>query len=313
MPSNTLQRDQPTAEYKPGRTVKLDLPREHYYELLNLVLDYSVDVGAAASIDGNGILDLIENVKVEYNGDKTPKSQSFAMSHFVDNYEYGSKPLLDPVDPTTEGTQTGRAQSFVQFLMSPNSYGAMLPSFLFSGLTLEIKWATADAIGSDITVNEADTAVRVESRERKRGTVPNESTVVDNLVVFKETEVRRELASQGRNTVDLPQGNVYHSLPTQIINDGSPDDDLLDRYEIVENSVDTHKAVSWDLQRANDYQRYQIEEAEDGVGFINYAQGADTDDVVATSGMDSYQLQLYAGAEPVDAKAKVLTREIIHG
>lgn len=309
--AKTLERDQAEISYDAGSTVKVDLPREHFYERLNLVTEYDVTTGTAAAQNGNGILDLIENVKVEYNGDKTPKSSSFAMSHFIDQYEYGSKPLLDPVDYSVASTQTGRMQSFVQFLTEPRAYGAMLPSFLFSGLTLEVKWANASDVGDDVTVNDA--TVKVESRERKRSSLPKSrlKKVLDNGVVFKETELRRSIDREGTVPIDLPQGNVYHSMPVQIHDAGLPNDDLISSYEVTENSVDTHKAKSFDLQQADDYQRYSVDELAPGFAFVGYAEGNATADAVDTRGMDSYKLKLESNAPTDPAEARLVTREII--
>lgn len=306
---NTLERNQPTIEYEAGRTKKIDLPREHYYEALNLVLDATVTTGTSASKNGNGILDLIEQVKVEYNGSKTPKSQSFAMSHFVDYYEYGSRPRLDEVDYSVASQQDVLAQSFVQFLLEPRHLATPLPSFLFSTLTLEIKWADASAIGSDVTVDSA--AVKVESTERKRSSIEDESSVLDNLMVFKETEMTRSIDSEGSTQIDLPQGNVYHSIPTLVVDNGSPNDALVESYEIVENTVDTHAAVDWDMQQSKDYAMYRVEEPETGFAIPGYAVGGDISDAVDTSGMDSYNYVLETGAPTGDAYAQVVTRELI--
>lgn len=310
--ARTLERDQTEIAYDAGSTSKVDLPREHFYQHLNCVLDWQVTTGTSASQSGNGILDLIENIKVEYNGDKTPKSQSFAMSHFIDKYEYGSQPLDDRVDFSTASTQSGRLQTYIQFLLAPGAYGAMLPSFLFSGLTLEIKWANASDVGSDVTVDSA--TLKVNSMERKRHSLPEKAQkkILENGVVFKETELRRAVDNDGTLPIDLPQGNVYHSMPFQVHDGDAPSNDLIASYEVSENGVDTHKSKSFDLQQADDYQQYRVDSITPGLAFLNYAQGNATADAVDTRGMDSYKLKLETAAAPTDpAEVRLCTREII--
>ena len=308
--SNTLERDQPTVEYDPGRTKTVSLPREHWYEYLDLVLEADVTVDAAnASKDRHGILDLIENVSVEYNGNRTPKSQSFAMSHFVDYYEYGSRPMLEPIDYSTDGSQTAVAQSFVQFLLEPGNLATPLPSFLFSTYDLKIKWADETAIGSGVTVDNAE--VKITSRERKRDSINGESRVLENLMVFKEREQTQPVHSSGDTVVELPRGNVYHSYPVLSYDDGSPSDGLVEEIEVVENGVDTHKSVAWDMQQYDDYQSYAIDEPVTGLAFPGYAKGADIADAVDTRGMDSYELILDTAAPTGDAEVRTVTRELI--
>lgn len=315
MGAKTLERSLGSLQYDPGRTTKLSLPREHWYEYLNLVMEIDADVDSSVSPTrtGMGELDLIENVKVEYNGSHTPKSTSFATSHLVDYYEYGSRPVYEQFDLSTTSTQTARAQTFVQFLMAPRNMATPLPSFRFSTLDLEIKWADESAItenGDGLTINNAE--CRVQTRERKRSAVPKEKQALRNLMVFKEKEVLKEISSTGETQIDLPTGNVYHSVPTLVLDNGSPTDSLIEQIEIVENGVDTHKAKDWDLQQDEDYAQYAIEEPETGFAFPGYAVGAEIDDVVDSSGMDSYHYVLDTGDNsPTDAHARLTTRELI--
>jgi hypothetical protein len=318
MPNNQLIRDHGTLDFSAGDTTTLTLPRSHYYERLNLLADYDVTVNTADTPqNGNGILDLIDRVEVEFDGDTTAKSTDFAMSHFLDTYQYGTRSVFEDVDLSSATQQTGSIQSFVDFTLSPGSYGTMLPSFTMSDLVLKVKWATDSDIADDVTVNDA--SVAVQSRERRKSTVPNPpstttSDIVSSLNGFKERQRNIPLTYDGNKSIDLPTGNVYYAVAVQVLDDDSPSNTLVEDVEVTENGVSTHKESTVDLLRAQDKQQYGLESLLPGFFVLNYGVGGDTDDVVSTMGMDAFELNLdTAGTTPTDpAEARVVTQEIVN-
>jgi len=317
MPNNQLIRDHGTIDYSAGETVTLDLPRSHYYERLNLLADFEVTSDGSDGETGNGILDLIDRVELEFNGSQTLKSTDFALSHFHDWYDYGSRPVYDTVDHTSASTQSGKMQTFVDFLLHPGQYGALLPSFVFSDLTLSIKWGTPSSIGSDITAVDS-ASIAVQSKERKKSTVaspPKVTTenVVDKLMGFKERQRTVPLTVDGTEVIDLPKGNTYYGIGMQVLDNGLPDNDLIKSIEVVENGVETHKATTFTLARAKDAQEYAVESQPTGFVALDYGMRGDTGDVVSTRGMDAFELKVDPeGTTPTDpAEARVVTREIV--
>ena len=320
MANNQLIRTHESIDFEPGGSTTIDLPRSHFYERLNLVVDYdlTVDTADAANFVGAGILDLIDDISVKFNGNKTPKSTDLAMSHFIDWFQYGTRPLYDEPDLSTASQQTGQLQTFVDFLVHPGQYGAMLPSFKFSDLTLTVSWATEDAIVDDpsaITLNDA--TVAVESTERKKQSVPSQnrpmSKILQALSGFKESQRTRRLTTSGETTVELPRGNAYYSIPILVLDDGSPSNDLVERLKVEEDGVSTHKDSTFDLFRANDKQQYSVESRPDGFVYLNYGVHGDLSDVVGTSDMDAFELQLDLGNnQPTDpAEVRVVTQELV--
>ena len=314
--SNTLERTHETIDFEPGSTVTIDLPRSHFYERLNLLADYDVTVSTAGSQKNAGILDLIEDISVTFDGSQTIKSTSLAMSHYVDWYQYQTRPEFDAVDWGTAADYTGNLQTFVDFLSYPGQYGGMLPSFQFSDLTLSVKWSTIDQItDADATINDA--SIEVQSRERKRRSVPTKKRpmdkILDSLHGFKEVERRRSIDVSGTTTVELPRGNAYYAVPIQVFDGGSPSNDLVEQVTIEENGVSTHKDSSFSLLRAEDKNQYGIEDRPDGFTYLNYGLHGDLSDIVPTANMDDFALQLDTdGTAPTDpAEVRVVTQEIV--
>lgn len=318
MPNNQLTRDLGTLEYDAGNTVTLDLPKSHFYERLNLVMDYTVTSDGTSGEVGSGILDLIESIEVKFNGSDTIKSTSLAMSHFIDLYQYGTRPIFDAVDHSSASQQSGQVQTFVDFLIAMQQYGAMLPSFAFSDLQLRIKWGTASDVGSDITSVDS-ASVSVQSKERIKSTVPKPQKgitlekVVKSLQGFQETEIRKQIDVTGDNVVTLPEGNTYHSIAVLVYDNNLPDNDLVSRVEVEENGQTTHFDTEFSLLRAQDKQQYGFETLPTGFAMLNYGFRGNTDDVVSTKGMDSFEMTLDTdGTAPTaPAEARVVTREIV--
>lgn len=317
MPNNQLIRDHGTVDFSAGETVEVDLPRSHYYERLNLLVDWAVTSDGSDDENGYGLLDLIDRVEVEFNGSQTLKSVSFATSHLQDWLDYGTRPIFDDVDHTSATSQTGQMQTFIDFLTYPGHFGALLPSFRFSDLTLRIRFGNLADVGGDITGDDG-TTVSIQSKERRKATVANPpkvttQDVVDRLVGFKEREVVHTLDQTGENIVELPRGNAYYGIGIAMLDNDAPDTALVDTVEVVENGVETHRSSTLDLIRAKDAQEYGLESLPPGYASIDYGFRGRTDDVVSTKGMDAYELILdTASTAPTSpAEARVVTRELV--
>jgi len=315
MSSNLIEREHERIDYEAGTTKTIDLPRSHFYERLGLLVDWDVTVNTADTPqNGAGILDLIQDIRVRFNGSKTPKSTGLALSHYIDWFQYGTRPVYDGLDLSTASQQTGQVQTFVDFLIHPGQYGAMLPSFQFSDLTLSVTWGNDGDLADDVTVNDA--SVAVESRERKKRSVPTPNrpleAIVQALSGFKETERRETLTTEGETAIKLPRGNTYYSIPMFVLDGDSPSNDLIDGVMVEQDGVEVHKDVSFDLLRARDKQEYGIEDRPTGFAYINYGIHGDLDDVVPTANMDDYQLVLDTeGTAPTDpAEVRYVTQTL---
>lgn len=320
MPNNQLIRTHQQINYEPGGSVTVELPRSHFYERLNLVVDWdiTVDTAGAANFKGAGILDLIDDISVKFNGNKTPKSTGLAMSHYVDWYSYGTRPVYSEPDLSTASQQTGQVQTFIDFMVAPGQYGGMLPSFQFSDLTLSVNWNTeADIVDDATAVTINDASVSVQSEERKKKSVPSPNKpldkILDALVGFKETERTKQITAQGANVVELPKGNTYYAIPVLVLDDGVPSNDLVQNVVIEEDGVSTHKDTTFSLARATDFQQYGLESQPDGFALINYGIHGNMGDVVPTADMDAFELTLdTADTAPTGAaEARVVTQEIV--
>lgn len=317
MAQNQLRRELGELSYSAGQVSELEIPRSHYYERLGLLVDYDVTVGDG-TVDNsseNGILELIDRVEVVLNGNQTLKSTSFALSHFVDWYQYATRPLYDPVDHLSATSQTGQLQTFVDFAVAPGDKSAMLPSFKLSDAVLRIKWGTDADVGSDITVNDA--SVNVQSKERLRASVADtsnrEQQVLNNLMAFKERERRKTLDTAGMTPIKMPRGNVYYATPFQVIDGDAPSNDLVKDFEVVEDGVETHRAVDFGHARAQDKQEYNLEGIQDGFAYVNFGHRGNLSDVLSTANMDSFELQVDTdGTAPSGTShVRTLSQEII--
>lgn len=316
MAQNTLTRKLGELDYSSGQITELELPRSHYYQRLNLVVDYDVDVNTVDSGQvGNGILELVDRLEVTLNGNQTLKSTSFALSHIIDHYQYGTEPYHDSLDLSSATNQTGRIQTFVDFTIAPGDLSAMLPSFRLSDLVLEVKWGSDSDIAGDVTVNSA--TMKVESTERLRKSVATSQTregeVLDSLMAFKEREKRQSIGSTGETVVELPRGNVYYAIPFQIHDSGSPSESLVSGVEVAEDGVELHRSTDFDLLRATDKQQYNLEALAPGFAYVNFGLRGNLTDVVASQTLDQFDLTVDTdGTAPTDpAEVRMVTQEII--
>jgi hypothetical protein len=316
--ANRLERTVGELNFEAGSTKTIDLPRSHFYERLQLLVDWDITVNTASTPqNGAGLLDLIEDISVKFNGSQTPKSTGLATSHYIDTYQYGTRPVFEDIDLSTASQQTGQVQTFVDFTVAPGTLSTMLPSFRFSDLTLSVKWGTDSSIADDVTINDA--TVTVQSRERKKRSVVGNrqassvSQVVDNLMGFKETERRKTLDVAGGTDIELPKGNAYYAIPVLVFDADSPSNSLVERVVLEEDGVSTHLDTTFALARAQDKQEYGVESRPTGFAYLNYGLYGDMSDIVRTEEMDAFELTVDTeGTSPTDpAEVRYVTQEVV--
>lgn len=316
MAQNTLQRDLGELSYSSGGISEIEIPRSHYVQKLGLLVDWDVTLGNTSDDSSEtGILELIDRVEVILNGNQTLKSTSFALSHYIDQYQYATPPIRDTLDHSSSTQQTGQLQTFVDFAVAPGDTSSMVPSFKLSDFILRIKWGTDSDVASDATINSA--TCKVQSKERVRSAVANSQTkereVLNSLMAFKERERRKTIDTSGVTPVELPRGNVYYAVPFLVIDDDSPANSLVSSFDVVEDGVETHRAVDFDHARAIDRQEYNLASRPDGFSYINFGHRGSLSDVIATRNMDSFELQVDTeGTSPTGtAHVRNVTQEII--
>jgi len=312
-----FEREIASVDYADGDAT-IELPRSHYFERLAVLVDYDITVNTPdTDRNGAGVLELLDNLSVTLNGNQTVKKTDLAMSHFIDQYQYGTRPVAETLDLSSATQQTGQVATFIDFLIRPGDLSAMIPAFETSDMTLDVGFGNASDIADDVTINSA--TVTVESKERLRKSVARsrskEERILSNLMVYKERQKRKVLDSAGVTPIELPRGNVYYATPFRVFDADDPSNDLVDGFSIVEDGVETHKDVQFDVARARDVTEYGFSVADlpTGLAYPNFGLKGDLDDVVATQGMDSFELQLDTDQTSPTAPAEVqlVTQEII--
>jgi len=315
MAQNVIERKLGELSFKSGGTSTLELPRSHYFEKLNLLVDWDVTVDSlGGSFNELGIADLISEIRVQINGNQTLKSTSFGLSHEIDKYQYGTRPVYQEPDLSTASNQTGQMQTFVDFTITPDDFAAMLPAFQTSDAVLTINWANSAAVADTVTVNDA--TVQVLSRERVRESVASSSSkekkVLEALMAFKEREKQIPISTTGTTPIELPRGNVYYSVPFMAFDGGSPTNDLIDSFAVKEDGVTTHRETTFDLARSKDKQEYGLEQLTDGMAYVNFGKNGNLTDVIPTAGIDKFELLPENSAAPSDpASIRLVTQELI--
>jgi hypothetical protein len=308
--NNKLKRAVGTVDYEAGTTKTLELPQSHYLLHLNCLADYDITVNTADTPqNGNGVLELISNLEVRFDGSSTLKSQSLATSHFVDWYQRGSRPRYDPLDLSSATQQTGKLQTFVDAQVHPAVATGMFPMFATSSLELRVTWANSSEIADDVTINDA--SLSVESVERRHQTVRD--SYLNNYQAFREVEKTEAITASGETSIELDRGNKYYAVAVQIEDDDTPDNDLVEGVTLRENGVDIHRSTTVEKAREGDRLEFGLEKLAPGFFILNYGTFGDLTDVVDSAKMDQYELVLNTdGDSPTDpAQARVLRQQLV--
>lgn len=249
-----------------------------------------------ATLNEDGILNLVKRVQFTLFGDTTPFSADGPTLHRINSVinadrEFVSQPVV------TVGTNAFALSLDMRFTMEDMilSEGFKLVTDKFRGR--DIKEPSYDILLGD----ETDVAT-----EGSGGTIALDSLSVnvyaqDEDVEMKENEIREELidldaldvASAADGLVDLRDNNILRRIAFLVRDAGSLSDDVVDEIQIIRNSDQTIKRVKWqDAQRemkkqygmsddlfskiGTGFLMLQLDKEGDLSGFINTALAAGT-------------------------------------
>jgi hypothetical protein len=297
-------------DYEAGETKELRIPRSHYLQHLNILVDWDVTVNTADTPQvENGILELVDSVELVYDGSTTLKNTSMATSHFLDWYQRGTRPVFDGLDLSTASQQTGTLQTYVDAKVHPDVITGLFPAFATSDFRLRVKWGTDASIADDVTVNDA--TMRVEAARRRRDTV--KEGYINQYKAYKEVETTTPITQSGKTVIELPRGNRYYGLAVQVLDGGDPDEDLVDSVALEEEGTITHRESTFDAVKAQDKLDYGLETLAPAFGVLNYGIDGSLTDTVDSSMLDQYELTVDTdGVVPTDpAKVKVMRMEVV--
>jgi hypothetical protein len=264
---------------------EIAVPRDRYVNLVELFVhldDY--DTGTSGSVDEDGILNLVDRVEINVNGN-TIRTIHPERYWYELVYRYGIQPAFKDV---TTDNDTGKEAFFelpIPFrlnLTDPHDASAALPARHLSTVEVVVHWNAEGDLGSDHTVNSADATITLQELDL---TAQHEEQIygvrgdrvldgeASDLVAIHQSETKKEVnqsESDFNFQVDLPVGAVLLSDYVAVIDGGSRDDDLVDKFRVKQHSPveRTFEKATWQQSQNRDLREGRIDTTIDGDCFV---------------------------------------------
>lgn len=294
-------------DYVASTSKTIDIPREHFLKRLTLELDGQCDSGSAVSRSAYNPFEVISRIEVVTNG-QTIKSISGSMLYLQNILEHGAiPPRTQTPSSTSQSNQAFGGALRLFFDKDKDLVETLLPSHKLSSLQLRITFATAATIdsGSGFAIDYLYVRPMLTYED-------NRGQTTTGIGVLKETEYVKTLTQTGWAELELPVGNVYHSLALLARNNGAASNTVIDEYEVVLNGIVVVRKVRFAASRAEDLLDYSLEAANQPTGFtmVDFDLGGSAP--IDTRGQSSFKLRYNVAATPSGtADLTVVAEELI--
>jgi hypothetical protein len=268
-------------------TSTIEVPLDRWINQFDLRVDLTqYDTGSSVSLDEDGILELVDKVEVVVNGDSI-RTWDPARYWYGTPIDYGVEPEL--TDPKTSTGQTDISQGafhlpILQRLNPADPYdlSAAIPAHEVSSLDVKVHWGSASDLGTGYTIDSADVSLSVSEfnltpQEEQQVFGASGAAVTDSkqsrLKAIHESEKIKTFSASNSNyqfTVDLPVGAVLLHSDLFVVDNGSRDDDLVDKFRIRQHSPDerTYDRVRWEESQMQDVRDHRLDDPIEGNRYL---------------------------------------------
>ena len=153
-----------TLEFKANTEVSLKMPRDNLYRTLLLDFEMVLTGGATAQqLKANGLLNVIKNIKLQFNGRNSKFSMSGVDKYFLDTFELETPPRAEAISGAV-AAGTKHIHLAIDFALNRkllSDWSALFDAPSFSSVDLVIDWGDANdlrtggtlAVGAGSKVN----------------------------------------------------------------------------------------------------------------------------------------------------------------
>jgi hypothetical protein len=290
-------------------TERINLPLDRYISKIDLRMlldDY--DTGTGGSVAEDGILNIIDQVRLEVNAD-TPRNVDPTRHWYKHPLTLGAQPEFKDVTATED---TGKSAQFVNPLFfrlnphNPYDHRTPLPARYVDSADLVIEFNSASELGSDHTINSGELQLHLEelllSRQEEAqlygATGPDvlHASEGSSLIQMREIEKTKTIdASHDPHLfkVDLPTGGVLRRSFLYAIDNGARDDAIVPKFELEQSTPRdvTYASRTWEHAQQRDKQQYQVDSPIEGDRYLDGLVVLDYNDYVPPNGGNPFDLR----------------------
>lgn len=251
----------PDIDYGENKKKKLKLDVGNYIRNLQLLLNVQMDSDATwtANVEDNP-MKLIKNVEFYGLLKRRGKGRVTFFDIGADLLYYYSYFMSATQDHRVEKPSAASQTDEIAELRLELNF---LPRFVidttkFSELWLQILWGNPDDLvvtAGSCTIDTGHLSVQSEEYTKKP---PKLSGWMREI---SEKEIN--IASTGKNAMDLPKSMLYRQLMIEVIDNSIRDDDLVTSLELKYGRTKTAIQTSWDALKVKNKSQYKVETMED--------------------------------------------------
>ena len=291
-----------SVQYEENQMKTFDIPCDAFLKKLSLRLKGTASTHAtnAPDLAYNNPLGLVDRIDIRVNGKDTIKSVSYTNKHIIDTYYNGTKPeIIKTSDLAGQTNVPFSAKATIDF-DAGKIIKTYLPTRNLSSLQLLVTWSNPAKLATnttDVTAQLDITSVENSSKNPRFASG-----------VFIENEIVQNVSVAGKQKICLPQGNFYKGIFLKAINNGVPDNDFIEMFEVELGGMLTIRSENFAQARSDDKTEYSLDELPDGCVMVNFPQPINT---AKQMGITNFDLIVHTKSPTGNANIQVVTQELI--
>jgi hypothetical protein len=286
-----------------------DIPREHLYARLWIRISGNLVVSSTATLQENGILNLVKNIQIKAGGAFIPKNMSGVLAYLRAKYEGRVAPTLSQ-PAVGVATNAFNASIPIDFILPPDygrndRYSTMFDSDIYKTLQIILNVGDVDDVIASGAATLTSLTYAIHTDE-----IANIINRFPDFNIENQQDKNFTSASSALEH-DLPLGNLYRSFAIRAVDNGSQSDTVLNSIKMKINGNIVPNEITWDELLDINKQDYHIETMETGFAILNLDSRRLFAELEETKHVSTFKLVYDVDAPTTSGVIEVLPSEII--
>lgn len=295
--------------YSAGGQSQMEIPREHFFQALEGQFrgTLNVNLGAGTAVATvRAPWSIIQRIEFILNGKDTLVSVP-ALSEYVDNILFYNRAPATSF-ATANGNNTVEFDFAINFTAGLRDLRGIIASHRTSSIVLRVTWGN---VADFVTLAGGATATLTGELYVQSNEIVNAGQAYDTSVLIQRTSYDVTNLVTGENILELPRGHTYQRLQLHVYDNGELSGTALTNLRLVQDTVYTHfdEDPNFLLQRQR---RMYQEDLLAGLYVVDFDYTRDTQNMMPTAGMSTFQLIATLGAGLVNPRIVVVPVQWIY-
>ncbi|NPA52104.1 MAG: hypothetical protein GXO22_04355 [Aquificae bacterium] len=302
----SLERQLEKVPFVPDGNRSIPMPRNNAYSMLFLTLSVTYNTSASVNLKPWHFYNLIERLTITANSNLVVKDLPFKALPIKTLFYTGKLPYVNySTTPSSTGLKaTVTAPLFFKLPRMIRPHDALLFAPNLTSLDLSVNWANETAIGTGVTVTDAELKIATEE-------FVDWDIEKNPVSLFKETfRIEDVTGSQTGRLIRLNPETTYRAINLVTFDDNGLRNDIITRTKISIGAV-VFKDVEAETLRHKNNNIFGLQDDVDGLYRLDFAPRGYLTDTLKAKNVPNVELYIDQQANGTNPKILILPEEVV--